>query len=138
MIHSVLFRNENVSVHVPAGATQRKVCLGNGVDPYPVLGGLLSCHGKGFCGTCLVGVDDPARLSPPTKREARWLKRHGAPSGLRLSCQSQVQGDLIVTTDPPRDTGWHAHEYYSGRIDRPWERVRQKLAGPATPAEPPP
>jgi hypothetical protein len=48
-----------------------------------------------------------------------------------------VQGDLIVTTDPPRDTGWHAHEYYSGRIDRPWERVRQKLAVPPTPAEPP-
>ena len=137
MIRSVHFRMENVTVHVADGANLRKVCLDNGIDPYPVLGGLLSCHGKGFCGTCLVGVDDDAKLTPPTKREARWLKRHDAGPGLRLSCQSQVQGDLIVTTDPPRATGWHAHEYYSGHIDRPWERVRRSLTPTAPPAEPP-
>ena len=137
MIHRVLFRNENVTVHVADGSNLRRVCLDNGVDPYPLLGGKLSCHGKGFCGTCLVGVDDPGKLSPPTPREARWLKRHDARPGLRLSCQSQVQGDIIVTTDPPRETGWHAHEYYSGRLERPWERVRRSLTGSASPSEPP-
>ena len=135
MIHRVHFRLENTTVHVADGANLRRTCLDNNVDPYPVLRGLLSCHGKGFCGTCLVGVDDESHLSPPTKREARWLARHKPGPGMRLSCQTEVKGDLIVTTGPEREGGWKAHEYYSGRLERTWEQVRKSQA-PA-PAEPP-
>jgi ferredoxin len=136
MIHRVLFRRENVTVHAAEGTDLRRIALDSGIDVYPVLGGLLSCRGKGFCGTCLVEVDDPTQLSPPTKREARWLKKHkpGQPN-LRLACQSQLKGAVIVTTDPDTRPGWEAHTYYSGRVERPWEKVKAaQAAQPAPPA----
>jgi ferredoxin len=132
MIHQVHFRNENLSVHVADGANLRRACLDHGVDPYPAFGGLLSCHGKGFCGTCLVGVDDVSKLSPPTAREARWLARHVPPgTPVRLSCQAEVKGDLIVTTGPRLKPGWRAHTFYSGHVERPWEEVRRASTEPA-------
>jgi ferredoxin len=122
MVHKVLFRNENVTLHVADGANLRQVCLDSGIDPYPVLGGLLSCHGKGLCGTCLVGVDDPEAVSAPEKREAKWLRKHvHGDLHLRLSCQATCKGDLIVTTQPDRKPSWRNHPYYSGRKVNSWE-----------------
>ncbi len=126
MIHRILFRRENVTVHVPEGTNLRRACLDSGIDPYPVLGGLLSCRGKGFCGTCLVEVDDPAAVTAPDKREARWLAKHAAgETHLRLSCQAGCQDDLIVTTAPDRRPAWRSHPYYSGRPVRSWESVEK-------------
>ena len=71
MLHRVLFRKENLTVHVGDGANLRKACLEHDVDPYPMLGGLVSCHGNGFCGTCAISVDDPDALRTPSKREAK-------------------------------------------------------------------
>jgi ferredoxin len=124
MLHRVHFRRENVTVLVPDEANLRKACLDHDVDPYPLLGGLLSCHGKGFCGTCLVEVDDPESLTPPSKREARYLKRlKSSANNLRLSCQAVVKGPLNVTTDPDKKPSWKTHTYYSGRIERSWEKA---------------
>lgn len=124
MLHRVLFRKENLTVHVGDGANLRKACLEHGVDPYPMLGGLVSCHGKGFCGTCAVSVDDLDALRPPSKREAKWLKSHAPEGGnIRLSCQAEVTGDVIVVTSPdPRPT-WQSHPFYSGRPVRSWEKA---------------
>ncbi|HZL99757.1 MAG TPA: 2Fe-2S iron-sulfur cluster-binding protein [Planctomycetota bacterium] len=120
MLHTVLFRKENVTIRVADGANLRRACLDSGIDPYPVLGGKLSCHGKGLCGTCAVAVDRDESLTPPGKREAKWLKKHDLP-GLRLSCQAQVKGDLIVTTGPDTKPAWKAHPFYSGRPVRSWD-----------------
>jgi ferredoxin len=120
MLHTVLFRKENVSIHVARRTNLRQACLDSGIDPYPALGGLLSCHGKGLCGTCVVGVDKPEALSAPEKREAKWLKKHDVP-GLRLSCQASVEGDVIVTTDPDTKPSWKTHPLYSGRPVRSWD-----------------
>ena len=120
MLHTVLFRKENVTIRVADGTNLRQACLDSGIDPYPVLGGKLSCHGKGLCGTCAVGVDNEQSLTPPARREARWLKKQDTP-GLRLSCQAAVKGDLIVTTDPDKGPAWKSHPYYSGRPVRSWD-----------------
>ena len=121
MLHRVHFRKENLTVHAADGKNLRQACLDHGVDPYPLLGGLLSCRGKGFCGTCAVVVDKPEALSPPSKREARFLKKQGALPGLRLSCQASVTGDLTVDTDPDKRPSWKTHPFYSGRPTRSWE-----------------
>jgi ferredoxin len=121
MLHRVHFRKENVTIHVADGANLRRACMDNGVDPYPLLGGMLSCHGKGFCGTCAVVVDDPQALGAPSKREARYLEKKGDVPGLRLSCQAVVMGSVTVDTDPDTGPSWKSHPYYSGRPTRSWE-----------------
>jgi ferredoxin len=122
--HRVHFRKENITLHVEEGGNLRRACLDNGVDPYPLLGGLMSCRGKGFCGTCAVFVDEPEHLSPATKREARYLKKRGkdVDDGYRLSCQAEVCGALTVTTDPDFKPAWQKHTYYSGRSAHSWEK----------------
>jgi ferredoxin len=121
MLHRVHFRKENITVHAADGANLRQACMEHGVDPYPLLGGLLSCHGKGFCGTCAVVVDKPEALAPPSKREARYLKKRSTLPGLRLSCQATVTGDVTVDTDPDTKPSWKTHPFYSGRPTRSWE-----------------
>jgi ferredoxin len=122
MLHRVHFRKENLTVHVGDGANLRKACLENDVDPYPILGGLVSCRGKGYCGTCAVSVDDLGAFKPPSKHEAKWLKSHTPEDmAVRLSCQAEVCGDVIITTDPDTRPSWQTHSFYSGRPTRSWE-----------------
>ena len=124
MLHRVHFRNENLTIHVGDGVNLRKACLEHDVDPYPMLGGLMSCHGHGFCGTCAVAVDEAGALAPALKREAKWLKKNtDKDSSIRLSCQADVTGDVIVTTDPETKPTWQGHTYYSGRPARSWEKA---------------
>ena len=119
----VHFRRENVTLHVGEGRNLRQVCLDSGIDPYPVLGGLLSCRGKGFCGTCVVEVDPTEAVSPPAKREAKWLRTHARDKpALRLSCQASVTGDVTITTAPDTRPSWRTHSFYSGRVERTWEK----------------
>jgi ferredoxin len=122
-MHRVHFRKENVTVDVVDGTNLRKACIDSGIDPYPALGGMLSCRGKGFCGTCVVLVDDPTQLSAPSAREVRYLKRFEPELGksLRLSCQASVRGPLVVETDPDKQDGWRQHGYYSGRFVPSWK-----------------
>ena len=122
----VHFRKENVTVHAAEGANLRQVCLDYDIDPYPALGGMLSCRGKGMCGTCAVSIEEAEEgaVSAPGKREARFLKRLPAhlADQLRLSCCVEVTGDMTVGTDPDRKEAWKRHGYYSGRPVRSWTR----------------
>ncbi len=122
MLHRVHFRKENLTVHVPDGENLREACLASGIDPYPALGGLLSCRGHGFCGTCAVVCEPEEALAPAEKREAGWLKgKGGGRVGLRLSCQARVKGDVTIETDPDPKPAWRTHGYYSGRHKHAWE-----------------
>ncbi|MFT7462012.1 MAG: ferredoxin [Pseudohongiellaceae bacterium] len=133
-MHRVHFRKENVTVEVPAGKSLLAVCKDAGVDPYPQLKGLLSCHKKGFCGTCAVKISieegDAEPLSPPSKRELSYFKRlkltqlkgDQLADQLRLACQAEVQGDMVVVTNPNMKEGWKRHGHYAGRPTRSWER----------------
>jgi ferredoxin len=122
-MHRVHYRKEDITADVPEGTNLRQACIDAGVDPYPALGGMLSCRGKGFCGTCVVQVDEPSNLSEPSRREARYLKRlsPGLAAELRLSCQASVKGPVIVTTDPDMKEGWRNHGHYSGRFVPSWK-----------------
>jgi len=123
----VHFRKENVTVHAREGVNLRALCNEYGIDPYPMLGGALSCRGKGMCGTCAVTVDvegDDAALSPPDAREISFLKRvpEALRADMRLACRCEVIGDVTITTDPDRREGWKKHGHYAGRPVRSWEK----------------
>ncbi len=56
-----------------------------------------ACGGHARCGTCCVRVvEGLANLSPIGPDEAAQLKELGLAPPHRLSCQVQVQGDVVV------------------------------------------
>lgn len=79
------------------GENLRKVLLSNGIDLYNGQAKLINCRGIGSCGTCAVMVE--GEVSQPNWRDKtrRSLPPHSASKNLRLSCQTQVLGDIKVT-----------------------------------------
>ena len=80
-------------------ANLRKVALLNGVEVYKGIDRLANCHGNGLCGTCVMQiVEGMENLSPKTLREQFKLKVR--PASYRLSCQTQIMGDVACITAP--------------------------------------
>lgn len=88
------------------GEILRDVLLGAGESPHNGGANRLNCRGHGTCGTCAVEID--GEVSDPTAVE-RWrldFPPHSPEAGLRLSCQTRVEGDLVVTK---HDGFWGQH-----------------------------
>jgi ferredoxin len=105
---TVRFRGEAIECEI--GAVLRDVLLAAGLSPHNGRSGALNCRGHGTCGTCAVAVEGPT--SDPTARERRRLSvpPHNTESGLRLSCQTRVEGDLTVQKHPG---------FWGQRVDEP-------------------
>ena len=69
------------------------------------------CGGRAICGRCQVLVmegefakhgvlSSATHLSPTGEAEAGYARRRSLPDGHRLSCQSLIQGDLVVDVPP--------------------------------------
>ncbi len=69
------------------------------------------CGGRAICGRCQVLVmegefakhgvlSNATHLSPTGETEASYARRRSLPDGHRLSCQSLIQGDLVVDVPP--------------------------------------
>jgi ferredoxin len=80
-----------------SGSNLRQVLLQNGIPVYNGPAKTVNCRGLGTCGTCAVGVE--GEVSDPSWREKARLSLppHSPSRGLRLSCQTQVLGDVKVT-----------------------------------------
>lgn len=101
---TVEFRGDRIECE--AGAVLRDVLLEAGESPHNGASGALNCRGHGTCGTCAVAVEGPT--SEPTAAERRRLSfpPHDPADGLRLACQTRVEGDLVVTK---HDGFWGQH-----------------------------
>jgi ferredoxin len=78
-------------------ANLRKVAILHGVEVYKGFAKVRNCRGNGLCGTCAMEiVEGIENLSPKTLREQVRLK--GKPATRRLSCQTQVLGDVVCRT----------------------------------------
>jgi len=92
---TVRFGDREVTCEV--GDELRSVLLSaEGYSPHNDVTQVANCGGNGLCGTCAVDVD--GELSEMEPREQRRLRMppHDSESGLRLSCQACVQGDVTV------------------------------------------
>jgi len=99
-------RLDDAEIECEEGALLREVLLDAGHPPHNGASGLLNCNGFATCGTCAVEVDGP--VSDPTDGERRRLKLppHSPEDGLRLACQTRVQGDITVRK---HDGFWGQH-----------------------------
>ena len=56
-----------------------------------------SCGGDGVCGKCRIEiVEGKEHLSAETELEKFLRERHSVPKGSRVSCQTEVLGDITV------------------------------------------
>lgn len=90
-------RAQGKTFECETGANLRQVLLQNGIDVYNGKAAVINCHGMGTCGTCAVEIE--GAVSDPSWRETARLSLppHQASKQRRLSCQTQVLGDVSVT-----------------------------------------
>jgi ferredoxin len=102
----VKFVREKKEVEVAEGANLRLAALAHGVNLYPGVHEWLNCRGFGQCGKCAVLLERGAEtnVSTPTLLERLRLGgslfQIGFEEKMRLACQTQVLGDVEVTTQP--------------------------------------
>src|SRR5262249_55432265 len=102
----VKFINEKQTIEVPLGANLREQALQAGIFVYRWRHTYLNCRGHGTCGTCRVLI---RKGMENTSQKTRLERLHQSTSMLwigfedqmRLSCQTQVLGDIEVETRPP-------------------------------------
>jgi 2Fe-2S ferredoxin len=89
----IRFRKPRQSLKVEEGANLMKALLAGGL---PVAS---SCRGDGVCAKCRIEiVEGQKNLSPENDLEKFLRERHQVPKEQRISCQTQVHGDITVDT----------------------------------------
>jgi ferredoxin, 2Fe-2S len=89
----VRFRKAKAPIQVPMGANLMQSLLAAGV---PVAS---SCRGDGVCAKCRIEVTEGANnLSPRNPLEVSLADRHQIPHSERISCQTEILGDITVDT----------------------------------------
>ncbi len=89
------------------------------------------CGGRATCGRCQVSVQEgnfakhgitssDDHLSPIGPKEERYDRVRGLPQGRRLSCSTQILGDLVI--DVPQDTVINAQVVRKAADERVFDR----------------
>lgn len=116
----VKFVNEKTEIDVPAGANLRKEARKAGINLYPGLYKQLNCRGMGLCCSCRVYV---TKGRENCSRKGWWEKLHtlinpfgffariGHEDEMRLACQTRVNGDIEVETQP--EFNWHGEQFWA-------------------------
>ena len=116
---TIKFIKEKKEIEVPVGANLRRAALESGVSVYHGINGIgaglnriFNCHGLGMCGTCMVsitkgmentnkmGIRERLKFKGLPFPDLTALHYIGHESTARLSCLTQVHGDIEVTTGP--------------------------------------
>lgn len=86
----VTFKNDNLTVEVPAGTKLSEIAEKNGANIN------FSCK-EGVCLTCIVNVlSGLENLNEKTENEKSTLEAFGAQPNQRLACQVIVNGDCVI------------------------------------------
>jgi ferredoxin len=85
------------SIECLAGANLRMVLLRARLPLYHNVAKAIHCRGFGTCGTCAVRIEGPVSEITSIEQWRLDFPPHRHQSGLRLSCQASVLGDISVT-----------------------------------------
>ena len=117
---TITFVAEKKTVEVPAGANLRTEAIKAGVQLYPFPHNYLNCMGFGACTSCRVivkkGLENCTKQSAFEKvsmvaHPLTFFARLGHESDLRLACQTRVNGDIEVQTQPSMNL--HGENFWS-------------------------
>jgi len=95
---TVRFRGREIDCE--EGTVLRDVLLDADESPHNGRADALNCRGHGTCGTCAVEVEGETSERDAAERRRLSLPPHDPDDGLRLSCQTRVEGDLTVRKYP--------------------------------------
>ena len=101
----VKFTKERKEIEVPVGTNLRQAMLDNGIPVYAGIEKTLNCGGHGTCGACRVYVKEGEKNVSKkglkeTIRSAFAFYSLGHEDEVRLSCQTQIMGDLSIEATP--------------------------------------
>ncbi|MBM81938.1 MAG: ferredoxin [Planctomycetaceae bacterium] len=119
---TIKFTKEKKSVEVEQGSNLRKEAMKNGVEVYSGVHKYVHCPGFGLCTTCRVNI---TKGQENCRKPSIWEKlgltgifmpltffaRIGNEDKMRLSCQTKVEGDIEVETQP--GVNWHGDKFWS-------------------------
>jgi len=117
---NIKFVKEKKTIEVPQGANLRKAARQNGIEVYPGLHKTFNCMGLGMCCSCRMKITKGAEN---VSKQGFWerfnflinplgfLARLGNEKTMRLSCQTRVQGDIEVETQP--SINWHGEKFWN-------------------------
>jgi len=89
----IRFIKNHVALEVKSGASLMESLLAGGM---PVAS---SCHGDGICGKCRIQiVEGASNLTAINAAEQILRERLKVAPDQRISCQTQVNGDIVVDT----------------------------------------
>lgn len=91
----VFFTNCNKTVECNPHSNLRQLAIEGDVDLYNGLSRFFNCEGHGLCGTCAVEVVPQEGVT--CKRAKENFRPFQLKGNLRLSCQTEVIGDIQVT-----------------------------------------
>jgi ferredoxin len=95
---TIQFRGEEIECD--EGELLRDVLLDAGQSPHNGASRYLNCRGHATCGTCAVAVRGDVSEMADDERRRLSMPPHDVGSGLRLSCQTRVEGDVAVVKHP--------------------------------------
>ena len=102
----VKFMDEGKEFEVPVGSNLRRVAMANGIQLYPGIHRFLNCRGLAQCGSCMVLLKNGSGAHASRKGLLETLRLSlgwaaiGHEGEARLACQTRVEGDLEVRTQP--------------------------------------
>lgn len=96
IVPTITFQPVGTSVDVPPGTTILQAAEQGGVFLRH------TCGGQAMCGTCRCKVLEGAgNLSPMARHEQKRLEYLYAAKNARLSCQTEIRGDVVVEVPVP-------------------------------------
>lgn len=112
----IKFVNEKKEIQVPEGSNLRKEAMRAGVQLYPGINKVVNCLGFGHCGTCRVliskGMENASPMGFMERLRLKFSMAYvGNEDTMRLACQTEVNGDLEVQTQPPLN--WFGENFFS-------------------------
>lgn len=91
----------DIQLDCPGGTNLRRLLVGNGINVYRSLTRWTNCNGQQRCGTCIVDVGDEGLSNCSRKALDEEAVLAENPEGYRLSCRTEVYGDITVEVQGP-------------------------------------